>query len=133
SFKTSRPSWDIQEKPKSHNEHYNGAQGIMWSADPSGTTFETIGGWNTLRIGPSPGYFIGAPTYDGVNYDFPEPKIFTYNAVKDEWSNRPLSKDKDVTRIAGAAHAVSVSEQKGFAIGGSYIDEEGTTKDRLPS
>jgi len=119
-FQTSRPPWEIEYKPESHDEHYNGAQATIWNVNDG--KYTTVGGWFGIYYGPDT-IAYGLPIIrDKKFYKLPSPRVFTYDTKTKSWSNTLLA--SNIKRVSDAAHATSLRNQIGYAVGGVLVNEQ---------
>lgn len=115
----------MEKKPSSNDEHYNGAQGVIW--DIGDGTFTTVGGWFSPYHGP-PGALYGAPLFTGTTntWNAPTPRMFKYDPQNRTWSNKLLP--TDVTRVSTISWTSSQRLRRGWTLGGLVTIEQANTK-----
>ncbi|KAI5806806.1 hypothetical protein DFH27DRAFT_550107 [Peziza echinospora] len=125
-FQANKPPWEIEQKPPSHTEHYNGAFATIWNIDDG--NFTTVGGWFSLLRGPPPATVFGSPIITPISgskdmrtFQLPKGSTFTYNTKTRKWSSVPF--EENTQRISSVSYGVSVRNRLGFTIGGEYVNE----------
>ena len=121
-FSARSPPWELEEKPSSPDEHYNGGEGTVWNVGMG--TFTAIGGWFPLRHGPY-GHYYEAPYFDqSKNFELPQARMFTYDAQEKKWSSVIL--EQKVKRISTASWVSNKRLRRGYVLGGITIIEKNT-------
>ncbi|KAI5779962.1 hypothetical protein DFH27DRAFT_363842 [Peziza echinospora] len=121
-FDSEKPGWEVEGKPLSHDEHYNGVDGSLWNTGDG--SFLTVGGTFDVRHGPAPGALYER-LYDPVAKIYKtEPRMYKYNTGNKTWSQAGDLAQFRVERMYAAASAITLKPKRlAFNVGGLMVDK----------